>query len=315
MSSQATPPQLSKPQLSKKAERQASTPAELLSIDQLSLWIRPPAVDDRRGRKTAENQILDGVSLSVGRGETVGLVGESGSGKSLTALSVLGLLPPGSRTAGAISLEGTQLLGAKNRMLRTIRGNRVGMVFQDPLSSLNPFYSVGDQIAEAYRIHRGGSRRAAMAVAADAMETVHIRDAHRRVHDYPHQFSGGMRQRIMIAMAIVCQPDLIIADEPTTALDVTVQAQILQLLAELQQRSNAGILLITHDLAVVSQVADRLVVLQRGRVVEQGSTEAIFTHPQDPYTAMLLDATPRMSGPMPTLPTPGEQRQQKAVQP
>lgn len=299
--------------LSKPAEK--SRPEELLTVGDLSLWIRPPAVDDRRGRRSTENQILQGVSLSVGRGETVGLVGESGSGKSLTALSVLGLLPPGSRTSGSITLEGTELLGAKNSVLRHIRGNRVGMVFQDPLSSLNPFYSVGDQIAEAYRIHRGGSRRAAMAVAADAMDTVHIRDAHRRVNDYPHQFSGGMRQRIMIAMAIVCQPDLIIADEPTTALDVTVQAQILDLLAELQQRSNAGILLITHDLAVVSQVADRLVVLQRGVVVEQGSTERIFTDPQDPYTAMLLDATPKLTGPMPPLPSLPESSGEKAVNP
>lgn len=274
---------------------QVPSSGPLLRIDDLHL-----SIDSEDAR--ADRPILDGVSLEVGRGETVGLVGESGSGKSLTALSILGLLPPDSRLAGSVLLDDVELVGAKDAVLRQIRGNRVGIVFQDPLSSLNPFYTVGDQIAEAYRVHHGGSYRAALQVAAEAMETVHIRDAWRRVRDHPHQFSGGMRQRIMIAMAVVCRPDLIICDEPTTALDVTVQAQILDLLAELQQTTGAGILFISHDLAVVSQVADRIVVLRAGHVVESGTAEAIFTDPQDPYTRMLLEATPALDRPLPPLP-------------
>ncbi len=175
--------------------------------------------------------VVKNVSFSVGRDETVGIVGESGSGKSMTALAVLGLLPRGARTSGSVRLDGAELLGRSDRDLRSVRGNAISMVFQDPLSSLNPYYTVGLQIEEMYRTHRGGSRKAARRVAIEALERVHIPDAARRVDHYPHQFSGGMRQRVMIAMALCCSPSLLIADEPTTALDVTVQAQILELLA------------------------------------------------------------------------------------
>ncbi|MFC7406856.1 ABC transporter ATP-binding protein [Georgenia alba] len=244
-------------------------------------------------RATASTVVQD-MTFRIDKGATLGLVGESGSGKSMTALATMGLLPPGAEPAGSVRFWGEELLGLPDRAMRRIRGDRIAMVFQDPLSSLNPYYTVGFQIAEAYLAHRGGNRRQAMRLAAEAMDQVRIPDAGRRVHHYPHQFSGGMRQRVMIAMALVCEPDLLVCDEPTTALDVTVQAQILRLLADVQETTGAGMLFITHDLAVVSQVADSVVVMRHGRAVEQGTAEQIFSRPAEEYTRQLLDATPRL---------------------
>jgi peptide/nickel transport system ATP-binding protein len=238
--------------------------------------------------------VVKNVSFTVGRDDTLGIVGESGSGKSMTALAVLGLLPPGARTSGSIRLDGRELLGRSEGELRSVRGNAISMVFQDPLSSLNPYYTVGLQIEEGYRAHRGGSKRAARQVAIEAMERVRIPDAARRLDDYPHQFSGGQRQRIMIAMALCCSPSLLIADEPTTALDVTVQAQILELLAELQTQTGTGLIFITHDLAVISSIARRVLVMCAGDPVEYGTAEQVFSDPQHEYTRTLLDAVPRI---------------------
>ncbi|WP_127794650.1 ABC transporter ATP-binding protein [Agromyces sp. LHK192] len=245
--------------------------------------------------------VVHDASFRVEQGETLGIVGESGSGKSMTSLAVMGLLPRGGRATGSARLFGHELLGRSDRDLRRIRGDRIAMVFQDPLSSLNPYYTVGLQITEAYRAHRGGSRAAARKVAIDALERVRITDPERRVDQYPHQFSGGMRQRIMIAMAICLEPDLIICDEPTTALDVTVQAQILDLLADLQRETGTGMIFITHDLAVVSRVADDVLVMRDGAEVERGTTEQVFTAPRAPYTRSLLDALPRIDDPFETL--------------
>ncbi|HZX02749.1 ABC transporter ATP-binding protein [Kribbella sp.] len=238
--------------------------------------------------------VVKNVSFSVGRDETVGIVGESGSGKSMTALAVLGLLPRGARTSGSVRLDGAELLGRTDRELRSVRGNAISMVFQDPLSSLNPYYTVGLQIEEMYRAHRGGSRRAARQVATEALDRVGIPDPGRRVDHYPHQFSGGQRQRVMIAMALCCSPSLLIADEPTTALDVTVQAQILELLDELQTSTGTGMIFITHDLAVISSIAQRVLVMQSGDPVEYGTAEQVFSDPRHEYTRMLLDAVPRI---------------------
>ncbi|GAB3920951.1 ABC transporter ATP-binding protein [Microlunatus endophyticus] len=240
------------------------------------------------------SRVIDDINFTIEKGKTIGLVGESGSGKSMTSLAIMGLLPEGAAVEGSVSYWGEQLLGNPDSAMRRLRGDRIAMIFQDPLSSLNPYFTVGFQIAEAYRTHRGGSRRQARGVAVEAMRQVRIPDAERRVDHYPHQFSGGMRQRVMIAMALVCQPDLIIADEPTTALDVTVQAQILTLMSDLQDSTGAGMLFITHDLAVVSDVADSIVVMQRGKTVEQGTAEAIFSWPESDYTRALLAATPRL---------------------
>ncbi|MEV1118205.1 ABC transporter ATP-binding protein [Actinosynnema sp. NPDC049800] len=240
---------------------------------------------------------VDAIDFSVPTGGALGVVGESGSGKSMASLAVMGLLPPEASRSGSISFGGQELTELSERGMRAVRGNRIAMVFQDPLSSLNPYYTVGAQIAEAYRAHRPGvSRRAARAAAVEAMERVHIREAGRRVDDYPHQFSGGMRQRVMIAMALSAEPELIIADEPTTALDVTVQAQILDLLTEVRRDTGAALVLVTHDLAVVSEVADELVVMRGGQVVETGTAEQVFSDPRHPYTRALLDAVPRIDG-------------------
>lgn len=266
--------------------------APLLQVSNLSV-----AFATGRGTTT----VLDDLSFTLDPGESLGIVGESGSGKSMTALAIMGLLPPEAMVTGSVQLDGEEVTQMSQKRLRQLRGERMAMIFQDPLSSLNPYYTVGLQIAEAYRAHRGGSRKAAHAVAVEAMEAVHIRDAKNRVDHYPHQFSGGMRQRIMIAMALACEPVLLIADEPTTALDVTVQAQVLELIDEIQQRIDAALVFITHDLAVVSQVSDRVIVLQRGEVREMGPTKDVFTRTQDPYTRRLLGATPRIDDPVPEL--------------
>ncbi|HEU5130272.1 MAG TPA: ABC transporter ATP-binding protein [Glycomyces sp.] len=254
-------------------------------------------------------EVVKSLDFDVARGGALGIVGESGSGKSMTSLAVMGLLPKGAERTGRIEFAGTELTALRERAMRAVRGDRIAMIFQDPLSSLNPYYTVGTQIAEAYRSHRRGvTRRQARAVAIAAMERVRIRDAARRVDHYPHQFSGGMRQRVMIAMMLSMEPELIIADEPTTALDVTVQAQILDLLAEIRADTGAGLVLITHDLAVVSEVTDHIVVMRDGALVEQGSAERIFTDPQEPYTRMLLDAVPRIDDEIGLLRTTEEDR-------
>ncbi|MET8868669.1 ABC transporter ATP-binding protein [Nonomuraea sp. NPDC004580] len=238
--------------------------------------------------------VVRNVSFTVGRDETVGIVGESGSGKSMTSLAVMGLLPKGARTSGSIRLDGAELLGRPERELRRIRGDQMSMIFQDPLSSLNPYYTVGLQIEEMYRAHRDRSRKAARQVAIDALAQVGLPDPDKRAGHYPHQFSGGQRQRIMIAMALVCRPKLLIADEPTTALDVTVQAQILRLLADLREQSGTGMMFITHDLAVISSIATRVLVMRRGEQVEYGTAEQVFAEPRHAYTRMLLESIPRI---------------------
>ncbi|MFI7611799.1 ABC transporter ATP-binding protein [Nonomuraea terrae] len=242
--------------------------------------------------------VVKGVSFTVGRDETVGIVGESGSGKSMTSLAVMGLLPKGAGTSGSIRLDGAELLGRPDRELRGLRGDRMSMIFQDPLSSLNPYYTVGLQIEEMYRAHRGGSRKAARRVTIEALEQVGLPDPARRVDHYPHQFSGGQRQRIMIAMALVCGPELLIADEPTTALDVTVQAQILRLLDGLRRESGMGMVFITHDLAVISSIATRVLVMRQGEQVEYGTAEQVFAEPRHEYTKMLLESIPRIDDPL-----------------
>jgi len=235
------------------------------------------------------------LDLDLEAGGALGIVGESGSGKSMTSLAIMGLQPRAARRTGSVRLQDQELVGMSEAELRRVRGDRVAMVFQDPLSSLNPYYTVGLQIEEAYRAHRPGTtRRVARRVAIEALERVHIRDADRRVDHYPHQFSGGMRQRVIIAMALSTEPELLIADEPTTALDVTVQAQILDLLQEIRRETGTGLVLITHDLAVVSEVTDHIVVMKDGVCVERGPVEQIFTDPRHAYTRALLDAVPRI---------------------
>ena len=236
---------------------------------------------------------VDGVSLAIAPGETLGLVGESGCGKSVTALSVMRLLPKNSRVvAGSVRFDGQDLLALSEAGMRAIRGNRIGMIFQEPMTSLNPVHTIGAQIAETVRIHRRASGAEAMARAEEMLRLVHIPDAALRLRDYPHQFSGGMRQRAMIAMALACSPQLLIADEPTTALDVTIQAQILRLMLELKERIDAAILLITHDLCVVAETCQRVIVVYAGRVVEEAPVQVLFDAPAHPYTRGLLNSMP-----------------------
>ena len=238
--------------------------------------------------------IVEDVGLSVARGETVGLVGESGSGKTLTSLALPGLLPfrGGRVSRGSIRFEGTEIVGASEKSLRKIRGERIGMIFQQPLLSLNPAYSVGDQIAETVRRHRGTSTKEAWRLAVAMLERVGISDAASRAHDYPHRFSGGMCQRVMIAQALVCEPSLLIADEPTTALDVTIQARVLQLMRALQADMGLAVLLITHDLGVIAEMCDRVMVMYAGQIVESGPVAAILGAPRHPYTEALIGAVP-----------------------
>ena len=239
---------------------------------------------------------VDGVGLEVDRGETLGIVGESGCGKSALSLSLMRLVPPPGRiAAGRVVFDGQDLLQLPLPAMRQVRGRRIAMIFQEPMTSLNPAFTAGDQIMEAMRTHDRGERAASLrARAVAALDRVRIPSAARRLDDYPHQMSGGMRQRVMIAMALTCEPDLLVADEPTTALDVTVQAQVLDLLRELQAERGMGILLITHDLGVVAEMADRVAVMYAGRVVEQAAAAAIFDDPQHPYTIGLLGSVPRL---------------------
>jgi peptide/nickel transport system ATP-binding protein len=246
------------------------------------------------GEGDSRVEVVRDLSLTIQPNQTIGLVGESGSGKSMTSLAIMGLLPRDASVTGSIRFQGEELIGRSDRSMRALRGDRLAIVFQDPLSSLNPYYTVGLQIEETYRAHRGGSQRAAHKIAIEALTSVQISDAEHRVNNYPHQFSGGMRQRIMIAMALCLEPDLIIADEPTTALDVTVQAGILKLLKQAQLSVGAGMLFISHDLAVVSQVADDIIVMQNGDAVEKGDAESIFSQPKSAYTRELLRAIPRI---------------------
>ncbi|MEU8522231.1 ABC transporter ATP-binding protein [Streptomyces sp. NBC_01216] len=239
---------------------------------------------------------VDGVSFTVEAGRTLGLVGESGSGKSVTSLAVMGLHHR-ARVSGSIELAGRELVSLTDRRFARLRGRRMAMVFQDPLSALHPAYTVGEQIAEAHRHHFGSGRRVARRRAVDMLGEVGIPEPARRAGEYPHQFSGGMRQRVVIAMALSCEPELLIADEPTTALDVTVQAQILDLIARLQQERGLGVLMITHDLGVVARVADEVLVMYGGRGAEQAPTDDLFHSPAHPYTRGLLDSLPRLDDP------------------
>ena len=256
------------------------TPGLLLDVRELSV-----AFGDRL--------VVDRVSLRIAPGETVGVVGESGSGKSVTAFSILRLLqPPGRITGGQVLFEGRDLLALSENDMRAVRGARISLIFQEPMTALNPVMRIGDHIAEALTVHGMASRADARLRAIELLEAVRIPDAARRVRDYPHQLSGGMRQRVMIAIALACRPPLIIADEPTTALDVTIQAQVLDLLRDLRSRFNLSLLLITHDFGVIAEMADRVVVMLKGRVVEEGPVRQILRDPQHEYTRALLSAVP-----------------------
>ncbi|MEO8856820.1 MAG: ABC transporter ATP-binding protein, partial [Burkholderiaceae bacterium] len=240
----------------------------------------------------------DGVGFSVKAGRTLAIVGESGCGKSVTALSIMGLVPnpPGRIAAGSIRFEGRELIGLPAREMQNLRGNGMAMIFQEPMSSLNPAFTIGDQIVEGLMRHRPLSKAQAAERAVQMLERVRIPAPAQRFHEYPHKLSGGMRQRAMIAMALACEPRLLIADEPTTALDVTIQAQILELMNGLQQELGTAVILITHDLGVVAEVADEVIVMYAGRVVEQGPVQALFDMPQHPYTVGLLGSIPRLDG-------------------
>jgi peptide/nickel transport system ATP-binding protein len=239
---------------------------------------------------------VDGVSFSVARGETLAIVGESGCGKSVTSLSILRLIasPPGKTIAGRVVFEGRDLLALPEAEMRKVRGDAISMIFQEPMTSLNPVLTIGSQIAEVLKIHRGLAHDDAMRRAVEMLKLVHIPEPERRVNEYPHELSGGMRQRVMIAMALACEPRLLIADEPTTALDVTIQAQILELMRELKGRTGAAIVLITHDLGVVAEMAERVVVMYAGRKVEEAPVAELFARPRHPYTRGLLDSIPKL---------------------
>jgi oligopeptide/dipeptide ABC transporter ATP-binding protein len=241
-----------------------------------------------------EVRAVDGVNFDIEDGKTVGLVGESGCGKSVTALSIMQLLPKstGRILGGEIQFQGRNLASVRQQEMRRIRGNEISMIFQEPMTSLNPVMTVGDQIAETVRLHQGANRSEARNRAIEMLRLVKIADPHKRLGNYPHQFSGGQRQRVMIAMALACTPKLLIADEPTTALDVTIQAQILELIGELQGRLGMAVLLITHDLGVVAERADEVAVMYAGKIVESAKPEVIFSRPKHPYTIGLLDSLP-----------------------
>jgi ABC-type microcin C transport system duplicated ATPase subunit YejF len=265
----------------------------LLNVENLSINFHT-----RDGIVNAVNNI----SYEINAGETVAIVGESGSGKSVSCYSLLGLIPtpPGEITAGKAIFDGKDLFQCSKAELQNIRGNRIAMIFQDPMTSLNPYLNIGSQLIEALQNHSNISKKDAQLKAIDALIEVGISDASQRLKQYPHEFSGGMRQRVMIAMAIMTEPDLLIADEPTTALDVTIQAQIFELLSALQKKRNIAILFVTHDLAVVAQIADRVLVMNKGEIVEQGSTSDIFNNTQHDYTRKLLAAIPSCAKPAQT---------------
>ena len=250
----------------------------------------------RSGNEIA--RAVDGVSFLLRHAETLAIVGESGSGKSVTSLSILRLVPapPGEITAGAVVFKGNDLLRLPERAMRRIRGNEISMIFQEPMTSLNPLLTVGEQIAEVVRLHQGLGRAAARRHAIDMLARVNIPDPEPRAQEYPHRLSGGMRQRVMIAMALACRPSLLIADEPTTALDVTIQAQILDLMRGLREELAMSLLFITHNLGVVAEIADRVAVMYAGRIVEQGTVASVFARPLHPYTIALLASIPRVAG-------------------
>ena len=264
-----------------------TAPRPLLEIEDLSVDL---PTDEGLVRPVAQ------LSLRVNSGEIVGLVGESGCGKSMTALAVMRLLPDGGRTEGQVRFHGQDLLATSEAEMRGIRGRRISMVFQDPMTSLDPVFTIGQQVAETVQAHRRVGHETARAQALEALEQVGLAGAAERMDNYPHQLSGGMRQRVMIAIALVMEPDLLIADEPTTALDVTIQAQILQMITDLQRRVNLGVLLISHDLAVVGQIADRVAVMYSGEIVETLPTTQLFQAPRHPYTQALLRCVPGMTG-------------------
>jgi len=276
-------------------------PGPLLSVRDLQL-------EFRTSKGTA--RVLNGVSCDVSAGETLCIVGESGCGKSMTSLAVMGLvpMPPGRITGGSVRLDGEELLTASPGRMRQIRGDRVSMIFQEPMTSLNPVFTVGQQIGESLALHRGLSGAAARARCVELLKLVGIPAAESRVDEYPHQLSGGMRQRVMIAMALACEPAVLIADEPTTALDVTVQAQIFDLLRDLQAQQGTAIVLITHDMGAVAEMADRVMVMYGGRVVEQGTTREVLDRPRHPYTQGLIACLPRLEAhaedpaPLPEIP-------------
>ena len=258
----------------------------LLEVENLQVHFRTP---------TGINRAVDGVSFHVDPGETLAIVGESGCGKSVTSMSMMRLIPePPGKIAGSIRLEGRDILALSDREMRALRGNDISMIFQEPMTSLNPVLTVGRQIGETLRLHQGLDQAQAEARAVEMLTLVGIPEPGRRVREYPHQLSGGMRQRVMIAMALACNPKLLIADEPTTALDVTIQAQILKLMLELKQRVGAAIILITHDLGVVAEVAERVMVMYAGRKVEEAPVKQLFRSPRHPYTQGLLGALPKL---------------------
>jgi peptide/nickel transport system ATP-binding protein len=258
----------------------------LLEVDNLQTHFRTP---------DGVNRAVDGVTFHVEAGETLAIVGESGCGKSVTAMSILRLIPePPGKIAGSIRFEGRDLLKCSDREMRDIRGNEISMIFQEPMTSLNPVLTVGRQIGETLRLHQGLSSAQAEAKAVEMLTLVGIPEPGRRVREYPHQLSGGMRQRVMIAIALACNPKLLIADEPTTALDVTIQAQILELMRDLKHRVGAAIVLITHDLGVVAEVAERVIVMYAGRKVEEAAVGLLFNNPKHPYTQGLLGSMPKL---------------------
>ena len=260
--------------------------SHLLEVDDLKMYFHT---------EDGVVKAVNGVSYTLDRGETLGVVGESGSGKSVTAMTIMGLIemPPGKIEGGDVRYRGKSLLKMSEREMQQIRGNDIAMIFQDPMTSLNPVYTIGRQLGEGLRLHRGYSKEQATKRAIELLDLVGIPNPEQRVKDYPHQFSGGMRQRVMIAMALACDPDILIADEPTTALDVTIQAQIIELMKEMQQKNGNAIIMITHDLGVVADVADKIMVMYAGAPVEMGTADEIFYQPHHPYTWGLMNSIPK----------------------